>query len=242
MVGDDALALGSLELIWASAYESGDDYLGDGTDIEISARWKGEKGKLVTALLEAGGNGSVGFIEEIPDKKGIYRIHDLWHHAPEYVRRRRKREAQRWSLTDPGKAIVQPVTSQGPASDQSVTNKTTGVTGSDHDVPTHESGLALTLAPSSQHPAPVKKDQEQKQVDAKRLHPRFTPPTIDQVREYCEARQNTVDPVRWHAFYTSNGWRVGRNPMKNWKAAVVTWERKEIENKKTPVDCIGRPI
>ena len=55
---------------------------------------------------------------------------------------------------------------------------------------------------------------------------RFTPPTVEDVAEYCRARNNSVDPVKFHAYYTSNGWRVGKNPMKNWKAAVVsTWEK-----------------
>lgn len=54
---------------------------------------------------------------------------------------------------------------------------------------------------------------------------RFTPPTIDQVSEYCQARNNSVDPVKWYAYYVSNGWRVGKNPMKSWKAAIVTWEK-----------------
>jgi hypothetical protein len=54
---------------------------------------------------------------------------------------------------------------------------------------------------------------------------RFTPPTVEQVREYCGARHNDVDPIKFHAHYSSNGWRVGKNPMKNWRAAIVTWER-----------------
>lgn len=54
---------------------------------------------------------------------------------------------------------------------------------------------------------------------------RFTPPTIEQVSEYCESRKNSVDPVKWYAYYVSNGWRVGKNPMKSWKAAIVTWEK-----------------
>lgn len=54
---------------------------------------------------------------------------------------------------------------------------------------------------------------------------RFTPPTLEQVKEYCESRKNGVDPVRWYAYYTANGWKVGRNPMKSWKAAIVTWEK-----------------
>lgn len=57
---------------------------------------------------------------------------------------------------------------------------------------------------------------------------RFTPPTIESVSEYCKARDNRVDPIKFHAHYTANGWRVGKNPMKNWKAAIVTWERSAI--------------
>lgn len=54
---------------------------------------------------------------------------------------------------------------------------------------------------------------------------RFNPPTIDEVISYCEERQNNVDPEKWYDHYTSNGWKVGKNPMKDWKAAVRTWER-----------------
>ena len=50
-------------------------------------------------------------------------------------------------------------------------------------------------------------------------------PTLDEVREYCAERGNRVDPERWYAYYESNGFRVGKNPMKDWKACVRTWER-----------------
>lgn len=56
---------------------------------------------------------------------------------------------------------------------------------------------------------------------------RFTPPTVDEVRDYCEARSNSVDPQRFVDYYSSNGWMVGKNKMKDWKAAVRTWEAKE---------------
>lgn len=56
---------------------------------------------------------------------------------------------------------------------------------------------------------------------------RFTPPTVDQVREYCEERGNSVNPQRFVDYYSSNGWMVGKNKMKDWKAAVRTWEQKE---------------
>lgn len=64
--------------------------------------------------------------------------------------------------------------------------------------------------------------------------PRFIPPTVEEVREYCLSRNNSVDPARFVAYYTSNGWMVGRNKMKDWKSAVHTWERSEY-NKSTEV-------
>ena len=63
---------------------------------------------------------------------------------------------------------------------------------------------------------------------------RFTPPTVDEVREYCFERGNSVDPQRFVDYYTSNGWMVGKNKMKDWKAAVRNWEQKD----KTQ----GRPV
>ena len=56
---------------------------------------------------------------------------------------------------------------------------------------------------------------------------RFTAPTIEDVIAYCKERGNRVDPERFIDYYTSNGWKVGKNPMKDWKAAVRTWERSE---------------
>lgn len=62
---------------------------------------------------------------------------------------------------------------------------------------------------------------------------RFTPPSVDQVAEYCKERKNGVDAQRFVDYYASNGWKVGRNAMKDWKAAVRTWERNGIANGKT---------
>ena len=54
---------------------------------------------------------------------------------------------------------------------------------------------------------------------------RFSPPTVDEVREYCQSRSNGIDPEAFVAFYASKGWKVGRTPMKDWKQAVITWEK-----------------
>lgn len=64
---------------------------------------------------------------------------------------------------------------------------------------------------------------------------RFTPPTVEEVAQYCFERMSPVDPQRFVDYYTSNGWMVGKNKMKDWKAAVRTWEQK------TPAKPNARP-
>ena len=56
---------------------------------------------------------------------------------------------------------------------------------------------------------------------------RFVPPSVDEVRDYCQERGNSVDPQRFVDYYSSNGWMVGRTKMKDWKAAVRNWEQRE---------------
>ena len=50
-------------------------------------------------------------------------------------------------------------------------------------------------------------------------------PSLQDVIIYCQERQNNVDANKWFDYYTSNGWKVGKNPMKDWKACVRNWER-----------------
>lgn len=61
---------------------------------------------------------------------------------------------------------------------------------------------------------------------------RFTPPTLDDVSAYVRERGSNVDPQRFLDFYASKGWMVGKNPMKDWKAAVRTWEKRNSEQNK----------
>jgi uncharacterized protein YdaU (DUF1376 family) len=56
---------------------------------------------------------------------------------------------------------------------------------------------------------------------------RFTPPTKEQVEEYCKERGCSIDPQRFVDFYAAKGWMIGKNRMKDWKAAVRTWESKQ---------------
>lgn len=60
---------------------------------------------------------------------------------------------------------------------------------------------------------------------------KFTPPTVEQVRDYCDGRgpeYQSIDPEEFVAFYQSKGWMVGKSPMKDWHAALVTWARKRV--------------
>ena len=65
-----------------------------------------------------------------------------------------------------------------------------------------------------------------KQNEAKTEAKRFKPPTLEEVKEYCESRKNGIDPEAFIAFYASKGWKVGSQTMKDWKQAVITWEKR----------------
>lgn len=54
----------------------------------------------------------------------------------------------------------------------------------------------------------------------------FVRPSPEEVKIYLVGRGSAVDPEAFFSFYESNGWKVGKNPMRSWKAAVVTWEKR----------------
>lgn len=89
----EAHVLGHLQMLWESSYELG-DVLGDASDVEMTAGWVGEPGVLCAAL-EACGGIRKGFVEEIPGSSGVFKVHDLYDHAPQYVQKRMEREADR---------------------------------------------------------------------------------------------------------------------------------------------------
>ncbi len=65
---------------------------------------------------------------------------------------------------------------------------------------------------------------------------RFVPPSVEQVAAYCRERGNGIDPDAFVNYYTSKGWTVGRSPMKDWKAAVRTWEQRRRAERKEADD------
>ena len=61
----------------------------------------------------------------------------------------------------------------------------------------------------------------------------FAPPTIEEIKSYCRERDNKVSPEKWLDFYSSKGWMIGKNKMKDWKAAVRTWEHSDSKEQQS---------
>ena len=70
-----------------------------------------------------------------------------------------------------------------------------------------------------------KEIDKDKELDGNKPQKRFTKPTLEEVQAYCLERGKGVDAQKWVDYYSANSWKVGKNPMKDWKAAVRTWER-----------------
>lgn len=65
--------------------------------------------------------------------------------------------------------------------------------------------------------------------------PKFQPPTVEQVAAYCKERSNSVNPQRFVDYYEARGWKLKTGTMKNWKAAVRTWETNDTNSRGSPL-------
>lgn len=93
---------------------------------------------------------------------------------------------------------------------------------SEYPLPSYGCQLVDILPPNTtQHNLTQPKEKQPNLTESKG---RFTPPLLQEVKYYCEERKNTVNVDKFHAFYESKGWMVGKNKMKDWKAAVRNWE------------------
>lgn len=66
----------------------------------------------------------------------------------------------------------------------------------------------------------------------------FAQPSLNEIKDYCLIRKNSVNPESFLDFYESKGWMVGKNKMKDWRAAVRTWENREQKGKVGGADII----
>jgi len=75
------------------------------------------------------------------------------------------------------------------------------------------------------------------QTTTHRTH--FVKPSLDEIKAYCTERNNGIDAQSFFDFYESKGWKVGSTPMKDWRACIRTWERKDKAN---PVNASVSPL
>lgn len=64
-------------------------------------------------------------------------------------------------------------------------------------------------------------------LDGKRVRVAFTPPSVSDIAEHCLSKGYTFDPEAFHAYYEARGWKLSGQMMRNWKAACVTWQKRE---------------
>lgn len=86
---------------------------------------------------------------------------------------------------------------------------------------------------------------ENENVEKKRVSARFKKPTVEEVRQFCIDGGYGIDPGVFINYYESNGWRVGKNPMKNWQRTVMNWaakERKSSYETKERAEPTARPV
>lgn len=82
-------------------------------------------------------------------------------------------------------------------------------------------------APQSKEEYKDKTKDKDKPLKGGDTHAKFAPPSLQEVTDYCRERGNGVDPERFVDFYAAKGWKVGNQPMKDWRAAVRTWEKRD---------------
>lgn len=194
-------AVGILETLWLLCIDCCDEgNVGKFTDEEIAdyLEWDGDASELVRALSDSGWTDS--------DTNGRPVVHDWLEHCPEFIRDRiRKRRARDSDLR-------KQTTYVHDETDKSAESRTN--TGHDRDLTVYGNSIQGNSIQSHSIKKRAKKNG-------------FIKPTVQEVQVYCTERGNAVDPETFIAHYESNGWLIGRNktPMKNWKAAIVTWEK-----------------
>lgn len=79
-----------------------------------------------------------------------------------------------------------------------------------------------------------KNNKNDKKIHNTGKNSKFTPPTIEQIRERCKEKGYTIKPETFYYYYEANGWMVGKNKMKSWKAALSQWAYKDNAFEKKP--------
>ena len=129
------------------------------------------------------------------------------------------------------------LTANRPVLDNSRKRSAAGAKGGSRRASKSEANGQANAKQTCQKTASEEEEEKEKEEpspigDGKKKRPRFEPPTSDEVKAYAEAKGLLVDAERFVDYYASNGWRVGRNPMRDWRATVRNWARKPSSESK----------
>lgn len=102
-----------------------------------------------------------------------------------------------------------------------------------------EPGITQRAYTESDTDTDIDTEITRKKCKKKEALPRFTPPSAEDVKAYCLERGNSVNAERFVGFYASKGWKVGNQPMKDWKAAVRTWEHDRASPRAAPPKAVS---
>ena len=174
---------------------------------------------------------SVSFVFEIIKDK-------LFEDAKEWEKAKQRRSEsgkkgmeKRWSedkrtITNDN-AVITPITNDNTV----ITNDNSVITPITNDNTVTESITPITVSGSvsvsdsvsvNESPSETKREKQ-----AKEKRKRFSAPSVDEVRDYCRERGNSIDAETFVDFYASKDWMVGSSPMTDWKSSVRTWEKRE---------------
>lgn len=76
----------------------------------------------------------------------------------------------------------------------------------------------------------IKQEADVDGPKSKKTRKRFKKPAPEEIRAYCDEKGLTIDPEMFYDYYEANGWKVGKNPMKSWKATLRNWDRRELKD------------
>jgi len=225
--------------LWAAGNRSSGVLSGmDGEDIEIAAKWTGEEGQFVHTLIE------LRWLDWIPNdpedddsySEGNYVLHGWEEHqayaskSEERHERAKKAAQTRWEkqqaeqgqCSNDAKRCYENATSNATSKGENATSNAPGHQDSKNQVNTPP-------LPNGNTP-PTGGDTGKK----KTTRTKFVPPTVEEVRAYCEERNNGIDPALFVDHYAARGWKTkGGDKVHDWQACVRTWERYEDERKQT---------
>ena len=208
-------AIGILVLIWTWAIDNCNQ---DGEllsvtidDISDAAYWNKKPEILYKALVDC------KWIDEVDNKIYLHDWNDFNEPFYKFIERKEKDKDRKRKEKEGRKSIENPQKIQGNSKENQDTFQAS-----------HSPAHLPSPSPSQEQDKTGIKDKEIKQKKPKEIEI-IIPPDIEDVKTYCKERGDKVDPNTWFDFYTSKGWVIGKEKMKDWKAAIRTWEHKNKE-------------